>query len=409
MAIQPQRIVASLDIGSNKIVCLVGYINAMGKICVKGIGHQQATGIQNGKIINKKEAEKNILSAVSIAEKIAGFNIQDIAVNINSSIIYSSTINSSINLHNKEVNDKDINNLLNDVKTILKKDNKEIIHLIPLQYCIDDNIVESPYNIEGTDLKVVFQLLSVEKNDLKKIKDCIKNIMLDINDYVSNGYANSLVLLNEKEKELGALSIDIGYSNTSIGLVYDNKYVFETSVPMGGETITKDISNILKITQQTAEKIKVMNTDFSLSSNDENELIKIKIDTDEDFEASKNKIKLINDIAKARIDEILEISMQKLKMAGLKNVPQYAVLSGGTAFIPNIDDYVSKVLNIETRIGYIDDTNFIIQDRNLATELKNPIYSVAMGMLKFIQVKSLQKKSIESESKFFSILKKLFS
>jgi len=71
--------------------------------------------------------------------------------------------------------------------------------------------------------------------------------MLDINDYVSNGYANSLVLLNEKEKELGALSIDIGYSNTSIGLVYDNKYVFETSVPMGGETITKDISNILTL------------------------------------------------------------------------------------------------------------------------------------------------------------------
>ena len=90
MGVQIQKIVASLDIGSNKIVCLVGYINAMGKVCVKGIGHQQANGIHDGKIINKKEAEKSILSAISIAEKIAGFNIQDIGININSSIISSS-------------------------------------------------------------------------------------------------------------------------------------------------------------------------------------------------------------------------------------------------------------------------------------------------------------------------------
>ena len=408
MGVQTQKIVASLDIGSNTIVCLVGYINAMGKVCVKGIGHQQANGIQDGKIINKKEAEKSILSAISIAEKIAGFNIQDIGININSSLISSSIINTSINLNNKEVSNKDINNLLNDIKSILKKDNKEVIHLIPLQYCIDDNIVESPYNIEGKELKIVFQLLSAEKNNLKKVKNCIKDMMLDINNYVSDGYANSLTVLNEKEKELGALTIDIGYENTNIGVVYDNKYIFESSIPIGGDTITKDISSILKITQATAEKIKVMNTDFSLSKNDENELIKIKIDTDEDFEASKNKIKLINNIAKARIDEIIELTIKKLKGANIENVPQYIVLVGGTSLIPNIDDYVSKISNLEARVGYNCDYAFIIQDRSLATELKNPIYSVAMGILKFLQSKTLQKKSIENESGFFSILKKIF-
>ena len=151
-----------------------------------------------------------------------------------------------------------------------------------------------------------------------------------------------------------------------------------------------------------------MNTDFSLSKNDENELIKIKIDTDEDFEASKNKIKLINNIAKARIDEIIELTIKKLKGANIENVPQYIVLVGGTSLIPNIDDYVSKISNLEARVGYNCDYAFIIQDRSLATELKNPIYSVAMGILKFLQSKTLQKKSIENESGFFSILKKIF-
>jgi len=408
MALKQQRIIASLDIGSNKIVCLVGYLNAMGKVCVRGIGHQQARGIQYGKITNKKEAEKSILTTVSIAEKIAGYNIQDITVNINSSEIFSSTTNTNIKLSGGIVKDKDINNLLKDIKNILKKNGKEVIHLMPLQYRIDDNIVESPYNIEAENLGITFHLLTAQKSTLNKIKDGIKNMMLDINNYVSNGYANSLAVLNEAEKELGTLILDIGSNNTSIGLVYDNKYIFEGNITIAGENITKDISNILKITQGTAEKIKIFNTNFSLSKNDENELIRIEIDTDEDFEASKNKISLINDIAKARIEEIVQIAMKKLKECNLQNVPQYIVLTGGTALIPSIDNFIAELTGLETRIGY-NDSNFTIQDRNLAVELKNPIYSVAMGILKFIQNKYSHISPIEKESKFFNILKKLFS
>lgn len=408
MALKQQRIIASLDIGSNKIVCLVGYLNAMGKVCVRGIGHQQARGIQYGKITNKKEAEKSILTTISIAEKIAGYNIQDITVNINSSEISSSTINTNIKLNGQIVKDKDIDNLLKDIKNILKKEGKEVIHLMPLQYRIDETVVESPYNIEAENLGITFHLLTSQKLILNKIKDNIKGMMLDINNYVSNGYANSLAVLSDTEKELGTLILDIGSNNTSVGLVYDNKYIFEGNIAIAGENITRDISNILKTTQGTAEKVKVFNTDFSLSSNDENELIKIEIDTDEDFEASKNKIGLINDIAKARIEDIVQVAMKKLEECNLQNVPQYIVLTGGTALIPNIDDFINKITGLETRIGY-NETDFTIQDKSLAVELKNPIYSVAMGTLKFIQSKYSHINPIEKESKFFSILKKLFS
>ncbi|MDD2840097.1 MAG: cell division protein FtsA [Rickettsiales bacterium] len=408
MALKQQRIIASLDIGSNKIVCLVGYLNAMGKVCVRGIGHQQSRGIQYGKITNKKEAEKSILTTISIAEKIAGYNIQDITVNISSAEISSSTTNTNIKLNGGTVKDKDINNLLKDIKNILKKSGKEVIHLMPLQYCIDDNIVETPYNIQAENLGITFHLLTSQKLTLNKIKDSIKDMMLDVNNYVSNGYANSLAVLNDTEKELGALILDIGSNSTSIGVVYDNKYIFESNICIAGENITKDISSILKITQGTAEKIKLNNTDFSLSTSDENELIKIDIDTDEDFEVSKNKIGLINDIAKARIEEIVQIAMEKLKECGLQNVPQYIVLTGGTALIQNIDDFVANITELETRISY-NESSFTIQDKNLAVELKNPIYSVAMGILKFIQNKYSHTNPVEEESKFFSILKKLFS
>ena len=158
----------------------------------------------------------------------------------------------------------------------------------------------------------------------------------------------------------------------------------------------------------TAEKIKVMKTNFTLSEKDEDELIKIDIDTDEEFEASKNKIQLINDIARARIEEIVKLSMKHLRENGFGNIPRYIVLTGGTSLIPGIDMFVNSITDLETRIGYNE--GFNIQDRNLAVELKNPIYSVCMGILKFVQNKYNDNSfQVEESSLFFNILKKIFS
>lgn len=408
MALKQQRIVASLDVGSNKIVCLIGYINAMGKVFIKGIGHQQSRGIQNGRITNKKEAEKSIISTISLAEKIAGYSIQSITINISTSEVSSSTINTNLQLNGKEVKNTNIATILKDIRDILKKEGKEIVHLMPLQYALDNNIVESPYGMEAENLRITFHLLSTTKNNLVKIKDCMKTMMVNINNYVSNGYATSLSVLEETEKELGVMILDIGYNSTNISIVYNNKYVYEGNINIAGDNITKDISTILKTTYFTAEKIKVMNTNFTISKKDEDELIKINIDTDEDFTASQNKISLINNIAKARIEEIVELALAKLKENQLQNVPKYVVITGGTSLIPGIDMFISSIAGLETRIGYND--NFNIQDRKLAVELKSPIYSVSMGILKFIQNKYKDGGTdSEDDSIFLNFLKKILT
>jgi len=407
MTLKQQKIVASLDIGSNKIVCLIGYINGMGKICIKGIGHQQSRGIQCGKIINKKEAEKSILTTISLAEKMAGYNINSITIGISTSEIFSSTINSNIDLNGKEVKDKDVLNLLKNIKNILRNEEKEIIHLMPLQYCLDNNVVDSPYNIEAENLEITFHLLSTKKQVLNKIKDCIKATVLDINNYVSCGYASSLSVLNETERELGALILDIGASGTNLSVVYNNKYVYEGNIKIGGDIITKDMSIILKTTQEIAEKVKVLNANFTLSEKDEENLIKLEINGDEEFEVAKSNIKLVNDISKARIEEIIKLAMKQLEENGLQNIPQYIILVGGTSLIPGIDSFINHLTGLETRIGYNE--GFNIQDKNLMVELKNPIYSVSTGILKFIQSKNNSKNmNVENNMTFVNILKKIF-
>jgi cell division protein FtsA len=279
---------------------------------------------------------------------------------------------------------------------------------MPLQYCLDNNIVENPYNINADKLQITFHLLSIYKKALTNIKDCIKAIMLNVENYVSDGYAVSLATLENNEKELGVVMFDIGSNTTNVSVIYDNKYVFEANIGIAGETITNDISNVLKITQSTAEKIKVLNTDFTLSIKDESELIRLSVDSDEEADAAKNTVGLINDITKARIEEIVEIAFNILKKNGLQNVPKYAVITGGTALIPGIDSFITKITGKEARVGY--NTGFSIQDRDLAEQLKSPMYSVSMGILKFMQNKYANGgDDNDSDSSFFGFFKKILS
>lgn len=408
VGVKQQRVVASLDIGSNKIVCLVGYINVMGEICIKGLGHQQSRGIQQGRIVDKKEAEKSILSAITLAERMAGFNIQNITVNVSGSETSSSLINGNLKLNGKEVKDKNIEAIYKDIKEIIKKQNKEVVHLVPLQYTIDGNLVENAYGMDANEFGVTFNLVSTDKKNITVLKDCLKAMMLDMDNYISNAFAVSIGSLENTERELGVLSIDIGAGYTNFSVSYDDKYVFEGNIAIGGDNITRDISTILKISQATAEVVKVMNTDFSLSSLDEENLIRLEVNNDEDFEIAQNNIKLINEIVKARIEEIIDLIFISLKENELSSLIRYIVLSGGTSLIPGIETFINKLTHLETRVAFNSEINS--QDRRIAEELKNPIYNVGLGILKYMQIKyNCKDNSCKNRSFFLDVLNKIFS
>jgi cell division protein FtsA len=403
------KVIASLDIGSSKIVCMIAYINHDGSLNIRSIAHQKSSGISNGRIVNKKEAVKTILSTISLAEKTINFNIDNICINISDSKLESSTVNAKLKIANREIKERDIYLLFKDIISSLRKSGKEVIHLLPLQYLVDDNIVDSPYII-ANNLSVTLNLIAIQKNPIEIIKDSIKSMMLNIDSYVTDGYANFLSVPNTNELEFGAVIFDIGADNTNIGLLYDNKFIFETNIGMAGNAITNDISNILKVNFEIAEKIKNLNANFNLTSEEEKEFIRIKIDEDT-FEASKNNIKLINDIVKSRIEEIIEIGFDVLKKNNLHNVPKYIILTGGTSAILGIDSFIEKITNKETRINYNNNFNVSFNSSYSKEELKNSFYSVSMGMLKFMQHKytNYGDKDNDNGSAFLNFIKKFLS
>jgi len=402
------KIIAALDLGANKTVCLIGYVNSMDKICIKGIGHQKSMGIMNGTIIDIKATVQSVISAISMAEKMAGYNIDKIVVNLSGQHITSKNVRAKLNLNGKTISQKDISSLAQNVVNAFKAKGKEMVHLIPIDYTVDESSgIRNPRNMIGDLLAIDFHTVVTNENNIKNIKQCIKKTPLTINNYISSAYASALACLDENEMETGTLLVDIGGSNSSFCLIYDNKFLYNSNIPIGGINITKDIALILNIDFSIAEKIKTLNANLILNSNEENELIKIGIYNDASFKVANTKRKIINNIYKSRIEEIMKMIYDKLGKQKLDGFIRNIVITGGTSLTPGLDAFVNKLTKKPVRIGSPD--YVIASNPILVKNLQNPIYSCSVGTLKFLQKISQQKKLEDFKSIGNSRVKRLFS
>lgn len=410
-----KKIIASLDLGADKIVCLIGYVNSIGRICIKGVGHQKSAGIMNGVIIDVKAAAKSIISAISVAEQMAGYNIDKVVINLSGQQVYSNNVKAELKIGNRVINQKDISSLAHNVQQAFKSKNREIIHLMPINYTVDGNQgITNPRNIVGDTLGIDFHAVVTNSNHIKNIEQCIKKTPLSINNFVSSAYASALACLNKNEMETGTLLIDMGGSNTSFCVVYDNKFLCNKNLSLGGINITKDIALILTLDISLAERIKVLNTNLTLNMFEEKDLIKVDIDDEASFKAAKTRKEIINNIYKSRAEEIIKIIYGVLQKKGLDGFVHNIVITGGTALAPGVDSFINKITKKPVRIGFPE--YIIASNPTLIKNLQNPVYSCAVGTLKFLQRMSEKMKIGDFKSvkdgklkRTFGFLNKLFT
>src|SRR3989338_3569973 len=257
---QKGKIIACLDIGSSKLMCLIAIINN-DDIKILGYSHKESRGIVGGGISDMRLAQKSITNAVSEAERMAGLNIEKLLVNISGNQVTSTRKEESIKITSSMVKSSDISNLASKLRSQYRRDHREMIHLIPLQYRIDDSSpVINPRYMSGNKLFAKFHAISTSKTTILNIENCLKRCQLSINNYIVEPYASALACLNENEINLGNLLIDIGADITSFCLMLEGKLVYVGSIAIGGNHITKDISTILGVNFNAAEKIKNLNS-----------------------------------------------------------------------------------------------------------------------------------------------------
>lgn len=395
------KIVACLDMGSSKLVCMIASINN-DEIQVLGYGHKESKGITASAISDMRLAQKSITNVVSEAERMAGFNIDRLLVGISGSQVISARKEVSAKIASDIVKTSDIASLAAKIRADYKKKNREIIHLIPLQYRIDDSApVVNPRYMSGEKLYAKFHVISTSQTTIRNIENCMKRCQLSVNNYIVEPFASALACLTENEMNLGTLLLDIGGSSTSFCIVMEGKLVHAGSSAIGGFHITKDISTILNVGFEAAEKIKNLNSSLLISPIEEREMIKLKFSDTND---GPNMIRItrleLRDIIQSRLEELFESVKATLEKSG---IPLYMlsniVITGGVTSIIGIDKLATDIFGKNIRIGYPNKF-----DNMLHSEILNPTHSCSLGMLQFLRnlyLKERIKDGFEAKDNWF--------
>lgn len=387
------KTIVSIDIASSKIVCLIAQLDKSGSLFIKGASLLESSGIQNGNIVNIKLAIQTIIKTLSKAEKMFGKNVDNVSININGSKLKSKVL--TIKKHfkaSKTITKNMVMSMSEELLEELDNNGKRAIHLVPLEFDLDGIKTTNPFGTQAKNIETKLQVFYTDKSKVENISSCFKKISISVKNVIFDGFASALSVLNGYEMENGVLVIDIGAGSSSFSIINNNRFIFGNSIPIAGETITNDIANVIGVSYAVAEKVKVMNTNLYLDPMEETEMIKIDIDGEETYRAAENKKKIINDIVRSRVEEVIELILGILEKKDLLNSFNSIVITGGTANVPGLDNYITKTFGIKTRIGRPED--FTVSQNINENEMKDPSYATSVGILKFVKHYS-EKKDFE--------------
>lgn len=396
------KIIACLDIGSSKLVCIIASIGT-DSVKILGYGHKESNGIKSSTISDMRVAQKSISNVVAQAERMAGLNIDKMLVSISGTQSHSNIIDDYIRVHDI-VKASDIDNLANKVRQKFKQNNREVIHLIPIEYRIDDSLpVVNPRYMSGNKLYTKFHVVSVSSTTINNIEHCLKNCQLSVQGYICEPYSSALSCLSQNEMRLGSLVLNMGFNATSVAVILDGKFIKVGNLPIGGFHITKDISTIFNISLGLAEQIKNLNSSLFISPIEEKEMIKMKLTSVSEIEENANIIGItrvqLRDIIESRLEEIFE-SIKELMQKS--KIPSYAlnniVLTGGVSTIVGIDKLASEIFDKNVKIGYPNKLKIT------QSEILSPTNCCAIGMLVFLKNRISKEKSeftFKGKSGFF--------
>ncbi|HPJ17057.1 MAG TPA: cell division protein FtsA [Candidatus Woesebacteria bacterium] len=379
---QHSRIINGIDIGSTKITTIIGqYFDVEDRFNIVAVSSSPAAGFRKGQIVNIDQATQAITQSVEAAERMAGFQINNAVVSIAANYIESQNSHSivSISSPNNEIIQHDISRIIEASKSVSIPVGKEIIHVIPRKYIVDDQDgVINPIGMSGSKLELESHLIFASSPAIKNIRKCFDDVGIKIDSLVYSGLASAKACLTNTEKELGIALIDIGGTVTSLTIFTEGKPAFSSVIPVGSANVTNDLAIGLRLSLEDADKVKLKLEKFNNSQKFEDE---IDISQFGIISEEKHKISLqtaINGIIKPRLEEIFTIIYNQIESSGLINlIPSGIVLTGGGSQILNIKDTCSKVIPLPVRIANPPKIGGVIDD------IQNPAFVSSIGLLQY--------------------------
>jgi len=372
-----ENIVVGLDIGTTKIVCMVGRKNEFNKIEVLGIGKSESLGVTRGVVSNIEKTVTAIREAVEEAEDNAGVNIRVVNVGIAGQHIKSLQHRG---VHTRksaadEINQLDIDALIEDMYKLVMQPGEEIIHVLPQEYIVDNEQgIKEPIGMSGVRLEANFHIITGQISAAKNIHRCVTKADLEVDDLILEPLASAEAVLSDEEKEAGVALVDIGGGTTDIAIFHEGIIRHTAVIPFGGNIITEDIKTGCTIMKKQAEQLKVKFGSALGSESQANEIVCIPGLRGRD--PKEISVKNLAHIIQARMEEIIEQVYYEIRNSGFeKQLIGGIVLTGGGAMLKNISQLTEYLTGMDTRVGH--PTEHVANSEGVT----NPIYATSVGLI----------------------------
>ncbi|MBL57838.1 MAG: cell division protein FtsA [Flavobacteriales bacterium] len=386
-------IVVGLDIGTTKIVCMVGRRNEFGKIEILGMGKTESVGVTRGVVSNIDKTVDSIKTAVAEAEAQSGVDIRVVNVGIAGQHIKSLQHRGERIRHSydDEIGQVDVDGLIDDMYKLVTLPGEEIIHVLPQEYIVDNEQgIKDPIGMAGVRLEANFHIITGQVTAAKNIYKCVEKAGLEVADLILEPLASSEAVLSEEEKEAGIALIDIGGGTTDIAIFQDQIIRHTAVIPFGGNIVTEDIKEGCTIIKSQAELLKVKFGSALANENQENEIVSIP---GLRGRAPKEiSVKNLAHIIQARLEEIIENVHFEIKNSGFeKKLIGGIVVTGGGSQLKHITQLIEYMTGMDTRVGY---PNEHLASGN-AEEITSPVFATGVGLV----IKGLEKVAKQQKNK----------
>jgi len=379
---EKENIAVGLDIGTTKIVAMIGRKNEYGKLEILGVGKSKSLGVKRGVVDNITQTIQSITLAVQEAEANSGYKIKDVVVGIAGQHIRSIQHSDYISRSNAEevIGDKDIDLLINQVHKLAMLPGEEIIHVLPQEFKIDgQSEIKEPIGMCGGRLESSFHVVVGQASSIRNVGRCIQSSGIELSGLTLEPLASADAVLSQEEKEAGVALIDIGGGTTDLAIFKDGIIRHTAVIPFGGNVITDDIKEGCSIIEKQAELLKVKFGSAWPGENKDNEIVSIP--GLRGREPKEISLKNLSKIIHARVVEIIEQVFVEIKAYGHEDPRRKLiagiVLTGGGAQLKHVKQLVEYITGMDTRIGYPNEHLAGDSDE----EISSPLYATAVGLV----------------------------
>ena len=372
-----ENLVVGLDIGTSKVLAIVGEVTATGEVEVIGVGHHPSRGMKKGVVVNIESTVQSIQRAIEEAELMAGCQIKSVYAGIAGSHIRSINSHGTVAIKDKEVGPNDVDRVIESARALAIPADQKVLHVLPQEFIIDGQEgIREPIGMSGVRLEAKVHIVTGAVSAAQNIVKCVRRCGLEVDDIILEQLASSLSVLTEDEKELGVCMVDIGGGTTDISVFTEGAIRHTSVISIAGDQVTNDIAVALRTPTANAEEIKKKYgcALTQLAASDES----IEVPSVGDRPPRKLARQTLAEVIEPRIEELYGLVLAELRRSGFEDViGSGIVLTGGSAKMEGMIDLAEEVFHMPVRLGIPQGVG------GLSGVVHNPIYATGVGLVLF--------------------------